>query len=218
MTFRKHSCQVTPLCKNLKVLTQNDISRLELAKFMQKLHHGVLPKIYDNVFQYISNVHSNKTRFAENLKLFCTKSLYKFWKKGISFGGAAVRKEIEQCLETVPLSLSSNIIRIVSYIINRFVFTQPYVAIIFFMVTSVVSNSVIVFFLFVNCVLCKMFFFCFATLIIRLWIVALCFVGAPPLDNFKFFLCPGCEYILVVFAFGLLGGIGINKLVYIKYK
>jgi len=62
MTFYNH---VTLLYKNFHVLKLNVINRLELAKFMHKLHHGALPKIYDNFFKNISNVHSYKTRFTD---------------------------------------------------------------------------------------------------------------------------------------------------------
>jgi len=51
MTFSNYSCHATTLCKNLNVLKLNGIYRLEVAKFMRKLHHGALPKIYHNFFQ-----------------------------------------------------------------------------------------------------------------------------------------------------------------------
>jgi len=39
------------------VLKLNDIYRLELAKFMHKLHHGALPTIFDNFHKNISDIH-----------------------------------------------------------------------------------------------------------------------------------------------------------------
>jgi len=83
MTFTKYSCHVTPLYKNLNVLKLNDIHQLELAKFMHKLHHRALPKIFDNFFKNISNIHSYKTRFADNQNYFmqsaCTNSGKKYF-------------------------------------------------------------------------------------------------------------------------------------------
>jgi len=70
MTFSKYSCHVTPLYKNRNVLKLNDIYRIELAKFLHKLHHGVLYKIHDNFFQNISNVHSYKIGCADSLIYF----------------------------------------------------------------------------------------------------------------------------------------------------
>jgi len=50
MTFSNYSCRVTPLYKNLNLFKLNDIYRLELTKFMHKLHHGALRKIYEYLF------------------------------------------------------------------------------------------------------------------------------------------------------------------------
>ena len=78
MTFSNYSCHVTPLYKNLNVLKLNYVYLLELAKFMHKLHHGALLKIFDNFFKNISTIHSYKTRFADNQNYFmqgiCTNS------------------------------------------------------------------------------------------------------------------------------------------------
>jgi len=64
-------------------LKLNDIFRIELAKLMDKLHHGALHKIYDYFFQNISNVYSYKTRFAGNQNYFnqrfCTNSGKKYF-------------------------------------------------------------------------------------------------------------------------------------------
>jgi len=102
MTFSNYSCHVTPLYKNLSVLKLNDIYRLELAKFMHKLHHGALPKIFDNFFKNISTIHSYKTRFADNQNYFMQRVCTNSGKRSISSRGAALWKEIEQSLKIVP--------------------------------------------------------------------------------------------------------------------
>jgi len=81
MTFSKCSCHVTPLYKNLHVLTPNDVYRIELAKFMHILHHGALHKIYDNIIQNISNFHSFNTRFADNQNYFIQRVYTNYVKK-----------------------------------------------------------------------------------------------------------------------------------------
>jgi len=40
---------------------------------MHKLHRSPLPKIVDNFFKNISNIHSYKTRFADNQNYFMQK-------------------------------------------------------------------------------------------------------------------------------------------------
>jgi len=89
MRFSNYSCHVTPLYKNLNVLKLNDIYPIEMAKFIHKLHHGALHKIYDNFFQNISNVHSYKTRFADNQNYLCNESM-QIQEKSFSCRGAAL--------------------------------------------------------------------------------------------------------------------------------
>ena len=84
------------------MLKLNDIYRLELAKFMHKLHHGALPKIFDNFFKNISNIHSYKTRFADNQNYFMQRVCTYSGKNSISYRGAALWKEIEHSLKLLP--------------------------------------------------------------------------------------------------------------------
>jgi len=67
---------------------------------MHELHHGALHKIYDNFFQNISNVHSYKTRFADNQNYFMQR-VYANSVKSVSYRGAALWKEIERSLKTL---------------------------------------------------------------------------------------------------------------------
>jgi len=91
MTLSNYGCHVTPLYKNLNVLKLNDIYRLELAKFMHKLHHGALPKIFDDFFKNISNIQSYKTRFADNQNYFMQRVCKNSGKKvSLIEGGAAL--------------------------------------------------------------------------------------------------------------------------------
>jgi len=79
--FEKKECSNPG--NNLNVLQLNGIYRLELAKFMPKLHHGALPKIFDNFFKNISNIHPYRTRFPDNQNYFtqrvCTNSGKKYF-------------------------------------------------------------------------------------------------------------------------------------------
>jgi len=81
MTFSNYSCHVAPLYKNLNVLKLNDIYRFELAKLVHTLHHGALPKIFDSFFKNISNIHSYRSRFADNQNYFMQRVCTNFGKK-----------------------------------------------------------------------------------------------------------------------------------------
>ena len=64
-------------------------------------YHGALPKIFDNFFKNISNIHAELDSLTTK-NILC-KRLYKFWKKSIFIeGGAALWKEIEQGLKILP--------------------------------------------------------------------------------------------------------------------
>ena len=117
MIFSNYSSHVTPLYKNLNVLKLNNTYRLELAKFIPKLHHGALPKIFDNFFKNISNIYSYKTSFADN-------------QKKVFFRGAAFWKEIEQSLKILPYVTFCKHYkdRLLNY---EKVFAQPYMIMLF---------------------------------------------------------------------------------------
>jgi len=133
MRFCNYSCHVTPLYKIVNVLKLNDIYRLELAKFMHKLHHGALPKNFDNFLKNISNIHLCKTRFADNQNYFmqcvCTNS----GKKSISYRGIALWKEIEQNLKILPYVTFCKHCKDSLFNYEWF-FAQPYMAICFLIV------------------------------------------------------------------------------------
>ena len=53
---------VNNIYKNFELLKLQDIYRLELAKFMPKLEHNKLPKLFNNNFVKITNHHKYGTR------------------------------------------------------------------------------------------------------------------------------------------------------------
>jgi len=112
IAFSNSSCHVTPLYNDLNVcvvLKLNDICveakwyiSAWIGKFMHKLRHGALPKIFDNFFKNISNFHSYKTRFADNQNCFMQRVCKNSGEKSISYRGAALWKEIEQSMKFLP--------------------------------------------------------------------------------------------------------------------
>ena len=112
MTFSNYSCHVTPLYKNLNVLKLNYVYLLELAKFMHKLHHGALLKIFDNFFKNISNIHSYRTKFADNQIYFMQRVCINSGKKVFLIEELRSGKKSNRVWKSCPMSLSANIIRI----------------------------------------------------------------------------------------------------------
>jgi len=94
MAFSNYSCHVTPLYNNLNVLKLNHIYRLELAKFMHKLHHGALPKTL-TIFSKIFLLFINTKPDSLTTKIILCKESVQILEKEIFFRGAALWKEIE---------------------------------------------------------------------------------------------------------------------------
>jgi len=70
MTFSNYDAQVSPIYKRLDFLKAQDIYKLELAKLMLKFHDGLLPSIYNGLFQRSSDLHNYNTRYASNQNYF----------------------------------------------------------------------------------------------------------------------------------------------------
>ena len=66
MTFSNYDAQVRPIYKRLNFQKAQDIYKLELAKLMHKFHDGLLPSIYNSLFQRSSDLHNYNTRYASN--------------------------------------------------------------------------------------------------------------------------------------------------------
>jgi len=66
ITWNKKFAKVTQLYKKLNLLKLKDVYKLELAKFMHKLHNNKLPIIFQNNFSKTENIHSHKTRKSSN--------------------------------------------------------------------------------------------------------------------------------------------------------
>ena len=87
--------------KNLKALKQNDNYRLELAKFIHKLHHGALPKMYDNFFNIFVVLILKKTDSLTAKIILCT-GFPQILEKNTSIKGVALWAKIKQSLKTLP--------------------------------------------------------------------------------------------------------------------
>ena len=51
-----------PLFKELKVMKMHDVTNYLIVTFLFKFYHKKLPKIFDNMFMFNSNVHGHFTR------------------------------------------------------------------------------------------------------------------------------------------------------------
>jgi len=93
----------------------------ELAKFMNKFHHGKWLEIYTEYFQETSSVHSYQTRFANMENYFIHRVSSNAGKKSISYRGPLFRNEVEQNLKAVFLSTFCDQLQ-------GFIFSQYYIS------------------------------------------------------------------------------------------
>jgi len=94
MTFSNYDAQVTPIYKRVNFLKAQDIYKLELARLMHKFHDGLLPSIYNGLFQRSSDLHNYNTRFASNQNYLIPSVHSNIGKKLISYKGAVIWREI----------------------------------------------------------------------------------------------------------------------------
>ena len=70
ITFSSTYQNVSNLYKNFKLLKLQDLYRLESAKFMYKLEHSKLPKLFNSNLVKITNHHKYGTRQATSSNYF----------------------------------------------------------------------------------------------------------------------------------------------------
>jgi len=90
MTFSNYDAQVRPIYKRLNFLKAQDTYKLELAKLMHTFHNGLLPSVYNGLFQRSSDLHNYNTRYASNQNYFIPSVHRNIGKNLISYKGAVI--------------------------------------------------------------------------------------------------------------------------------
>ena len=63
-TFGRETESAKPLLNLLDILTVDNIYRLEVLKFSHPWHNGLLPKVFDDICQYATNMYRYNTRYT----------------------------------------------------------------------------------------------------------------------------------------------------------
>ena len=84
-SFGSETEKAKPLLNLLGLLTVNNIYRLQVLKFLHSWHKGLLPEVFDNMFQYASNIHGYNTRYAAKHNLYKPNVRTNLGKQLISF-------------------------------------------------------------------------------------------------------------------------------------
>ena len=72
-TFGEQTDSALPLLNLLDVLTVNNIYKFQTLKFTHLWHKGLLPKLFQDFFQYAGIVHGYTTRSASKKNLYISK-------------------------------------------------------------------------------------------------------------------------------------------------
>ena len=72
----KNTESALPLMNLLDILSVTSIFKMQALKFAHRWHNKALPNIFDNYFQYASDIHSYNTRYATNKNFYkpCTRT------------------------------------------------------------------------------------------------------------------------------------------------
>ena len=82
---------------------------------MHKFHDGLLPSIYNGLFQRSSDLHNYNTRYASNHNYFIPSVHSNFGKKLISYKGAVIWREINAEYKKLPFHHFKKLCAIIGY-------------------------------------------------------------------------------------------------------
>jgi len=95
--YREHS---SPFFKSLNILKLQDINNLQIAVFMYKYYHNLLPLLFDDFFCLNANIHPYCTRRSNALHLPAVRTILR--KRSIIFTGPLIWNQLNPDFHTLP--------------------------------------------------------------------------------------------------------------------
>ena len=92
--FGKETESAKPLLNLLDILTVDNIYRLEILKFSHSWHNGLLPEVFDSIFQYARNIHGYNTRYTAKENFYKYKVKTNAGKQSVSYMAIAIWKDL----------------------------------------------------------------------------------------------------------------------------
>ena len=115
--------QMPALYKACNVLQLDDICKLEICKFMFKLHKQLLPKNFSKYFTNISSIHGHQTRWVQRVKFFMPRKSKLVGQQALGYYGNKAWNELPQFLKQAEnLKLFSSKLKF--YIIKNYLLEQ----------------------------------------------------------------------------------------------
>ena len=83
----------------LDILTVDNIYRLEILKFSHSWHNGLLPEVFDSIFQYARNIHRYNTRYTAKQNFYKHKVKTNAGKQSVSYMAIDIWKDLPSSLK-----------------------------------------------------------------------------------------------------------------------
>ena len=96
LTFSSFDAHSSPLFKLLSILKMNDLVEYYVAIFMFKYNNNLLPSVFNNFFNSVSNIHKYRTRSATKNNFHIPKANTNYGKFNIRFQGAKIWNAIDE--------------------------------------------------------------------------------------------------------------------------
>ena len=118
-SFGSETEKAKPLLNLLGLLTVNNIYCLQVLKFLHSWHKGLLPEVFDNMFQYASNIHGYNTRYAAKHNLYKPNVRTNVGKQLISFMATDIWKDLPTPLKKLIQSVFAFPKQIIHYLLSE---------------------------------------------------------------------------------------------------
>jgi len=96
-TYREHT---SPVFKMLNILKLQDINKFQIAVFMYKYHHNLLPLIFDDFFCLNADIHTYYTRHSNALHMPAVRTTLR--QRSIVFVGPLIWNQINTNFYSLP--------------------------------------------------------------------------------------------------------------------
>ena len=102
-TFGRETESAKPLLNLLDLLTVDNIYCLEVLKFSHSWHNGLLPEVFDKIFQYARNIHRYNTRYTAKQNFYKYKVKTNAGKQSVSYMAIYIWKDLPSSLKDLSV-------------------------------------------------------------------------------------------------------------------
>ena len=102
-TYGRQTESAKPLLNLLDILTVDNIYCLKVLKFSHSWHKGLLPEVFDGMFQYARNIHRYNTRYTAKQNFYKFRVKTNTGKQSASFVAIDIWKDLQSSLKDLSV-------------------------------------------------------------------------------------------------------------------